>query len=129
MKKIVLLLVIGMMSLSLVACGDNTSENDFDKLSENSVPDSDNASENEFDKLIENFVPDRFNTFIMKVGQVHKPGAAVWLSSGSGTVYSSDENVVTIGEYGKVTAVGKGTAYVVIVGQTGMSKVYQYTVI
>ena len=82
----------------------------------------------EFDKLIENFVPGSFNTFILKVGDVHKPNAAVWLSSGKGTVYSSDENVVTISEYGKVTAVGKGTAYIVIVAITGMSQVYQYIV-
>ena len=79
-------------------------------------------------KVIEDFVSNGLNTFNLSLGEVHKPSAAVWLSNGTGTVYSSDENVVTISEYGKVTAVGKGIAHIVIVSMTGMSQVYQYIV-
>lgn len=82
----------------------------------------------DFDKLIEEYVPSVLDSIVLKVGEVHKPGAALWISDGSGTVYSSNESVVTISEYGKVTAVGKGTAHIVIVAKTGMTKVYLYTI-
>ena len=79
-----------------------------------------------FEELIESFVPDGLNTYAMSIGQEHKPMAAAWLSSG-GEVYTSDANVVTVSELGKVTAVGEGQAYVVIC-LGSMYQVYRYTV-
>ena len=69
----------------------------------------------DYDAIIESFVSDNLNTFELTVGEAHAPGAAIWLDSGKGSVYTSDENVVTVTELGKVTAVGEGTAYVIIV--------------
>lgn len=79
-----------------------------------------------FEELIENFVPTGLNSYELSVGQEHKPSAAMWLSSG-GEVYTSDPNVVTVTELGKVTAVGDGQAYVVICDGS-MYQVYMYTV-
>lgn len=71
----------------------------------------------DYDAIIESFVSDNLNTFELTVGEAHAPGAAIWLDSGKGSVYTSDENVVTVTELGKVTAVGEGTAYVIIGAQ------------
>ena len=71
----------------------------------------------DYDAIIESFVSDNLNTFELTVGEAHAPGATIWLDSGNGSVYTSDENVVTVTELGKVTAVGEGTAYVVIGAQ------------
>lgn len=83
----------------------------------------------DYDKIIESFTPTSLNTIKCTIGRVHTPSSAVWLSSGKGEVYSSDENVVTVSELGKVTAVGPGTAYVIIsVNDGSLYEAYQYTV-
>ena len=79
-----------------------------------------------FEELIESFVPDGLNSYTLCIGQEHKPMAAAWLSSG-GEVYTSDADVVTVSDLGKVTAVGEGQAYVVIC-LGSMYQVYMYTV-
>jgi len=80
-------------------------------------------------KIIDSFVSDNLNTFELTVGDAHAPGAVLWLKSGMGSVYTSDNNVVTVTDLGKVTAVGEGTAYVII-GAMGnkMYEVYCYHV-
>lgn len=83
----------------------------------------------DYDEIIDSFVADTYNTFKLEVGETHKPSAALWVKKGNGQVYSSDEDVVTVTKYGKVTAEEPGTAYVIIVGSTGMYEVYQYTVV
>ena len=80
-----------------------------------------------YDEMIDSFVSTKLNTFSLQVGGEHKPGAALWLQSGAGSVYSSDESVVTVSDLGKVTAVGEGTAYVVIKSMT-LFEVYRYDV-
>ncbi len=92
------------------------------------VSDSGASASIDYDKMIDSFVSSALNTFTLKIGDEHSPNAAVWLKSGSGTAYSSDEKVVTVSEYGKVTAVGEGTAYVVITGVGDMFEVYRYDV-
>ncbi len=82
----------------------------------------------DYDAIIDSFVPDSLNTFRLSVGDIHKPSAAVWLNGSHGAVYSSDESVVTVTDLGKVTAVGEGSAYVIIVGGTKMYKCYRYDV-
>ena len=82
----------------------------------------------DYDRMIESFVPDSFNTKSLAVGEVDGPQARIWLESGMGTVYTSNDKVVTISDLGKVTAVGTGSAYVVITGMGGMFEVYRYDV-
>ncbi len=79
------------------------------------------------EEIIDSFVPSSFNCVTLSVGDSHKPNCAIWLSSGMGTVYSSDESVVTVTTLGKVTAVGAGEAYVIIRAGT-MYDVVRYTV-
>lgn len=74
------------------------------------------------------FYPDNFNCEELAIGETHKPSASIWLNGGKGKAYSSDEAVATVSNSGVVTAKGKGTAYIKIVGATGMSKIYRYTV-
>ena len=83
----------------------------------------------DYDAIIDSFVPDALNTFELSVGDTHNPNAAVWLQGSRGAVYSSDEAVVTVTELGKVTAVGQGTAYVIIVGGGKMNACYRYDVV
>lgn len=85
----------------------------------------------DYNKMIESYVENPFNKFDLKVGDEHKPTASVWLQSGTpnGTVYTSNPNVVTISDLGKVDAVGPGSAYVVITAQGDrMFEVYLYNV-
>ncbi len=82
----------------------------------------------DYDEIIENFVSTPLNSFSMEVGDVHKPNAAVWLEGSRGSVYTSDEGVVIVSSLGKVTAVGEGTAYVIIVSAQGLYEEYCYTV-
>ena len=85
----------------------------------------------DYNKMIDGFVADSLNTFELTIGEEHSPTAQVWIQGGGKgtTTYSSDEKVVTINEAGKVTAVGEGSAYVVITAQFGaMHEVYRYDV-
>ena len=83
----------------------------------------------DYDAIIDSLVPDALNTFELSVGDTHKPNAAVWLQGSRGAVYSSDESDVTVTDLGKVTAVGQGTAYVIIVGGGKMNACYRYDVV
>ena len=85
------------------------------------------AAEVDYQKEIENFVQSPNNSFELKVGESDEPLAAIWVKNG-GSAYSENENVVTVDEKGKVTAVGVGSAHVVLAGSTGMADVYLYTV-
>ncbi len=108
LKRIIAIVLTLFLIVSLAACGE---ENDVAK----------------YEELIDSFVSDKLNTFSLEIGESHKPGAAIWLQNGSGKVYSSDESVATITKYGKVTAVGEGTAYIVIKSGS-LSDVYRYDV-
>lgn len=85
------------------------------------------AAEFDFETEISEFDPASSNTHELKIGETHRPGAAVWLKS-SGECYSSDETIVTVSSQGDVTAVSEGTAYIAIVASTGQSMVYRYDV-
>lgn len=88
-----------------------------------------NISEADYKKMIDSFVSTSLNTYELTIGDEAAPQARVWLQDGNGTVYSSDEKVVTITELGKVTAVGEGSAYIVITDKKGtMFEVYRYDV-
>lgn len=95
----------------------------------NGLGGNDKDKELDYDAIIDSFVPDSLNTFQLSVGDIHKPDAAVWLQGSRGAVYSSDESVVTVTELGKVTAVGQGSAYVIIVGGGRMNACYRYDVV
>jgi len=95
----------------------------------NGLGGNDKDTELDYDAIIDSFVPDSLNTFQLSVGDIHKPNAAVWLQGSRGAVYSSDESVVTVTELGKVTAVGQGSAYVIIVGGGRMNACYRYDVV
>ncbi len=69
----------------------------------------------DFATLIENFSESSLNTHTLEVGDTYSPGETVWVLNGyEEYCHTSDEDVVTVSPYGKVTAVGRGTAYVVI---------------
>lgn len=107
MRKRILLLTLVMVVLS--GCG--------------------NAKELDYDAIIDSFVSDELNTYELTLGEAHAPQATLWLKSGDGSVYTSDENVVTVTDLGKVTAVGEGTAYVIIAAEGNeMYQTYCYHV-
>ena len=88
-----------------------------------------NTGSVDFAYEIQNFSSNSMNTFSLKVGQNDSPTAALWLSTGSGSAYTSDENVVTVASNGTVTAVAPGTAYVLICASIGnMHEIYKYVV-
>ena len=84
----------------------------------------------DYDKIIESFVSDGLNTTELAVGQEDKPNSAIWLEQGiiKGKVYCDNEQVVQVTDLGKVTAVGPGTAHVVISTIGGMYDVHRYIV-
>lgn len=110
-KSILILTILAMVVLS--GCGN--SQEWMNKLS--------GKKELDYEAIIDSFVSDELNTYELTVGEAHAPQAKLWLKSGDGSVYTSDENVVTVTDLGKVTAVGEGTAYVIIAG-TG-NEMYQ----
>lgn len=81
----------------------------------------------DYEEMIDSFVSTNNNTFELTIGDEHSLNNA-WLNSKGVTVYSSDENIVTISKYGKVTAVGEGTAYIVIVTRHENFEVYRFDV-
>ena len=88
------------------------------------------ADDFDFQPYIDTFVSDNFHDIELKVGETHKANGAIWIGPNSdGGAYSSNEAVVTVNGGGQVTAVGEGTAYVVIVAGTGMSATTRYTVV
>lgn len=87
------------------------------------------AKEIDFDKYIAEYEPSFYSDLVLEVGETDKPTASVWVEHGSGEVYSSNTNIVTVGKNGTVTAVGEGTAYVVYLGIGTMHEVYRFTVI
>lgn len=82
----------------------------------------------DFDAVINDFSANSFNCITLSNGQTHTPNEALWLSGSMGGTYSSNESVVTVSESGTVTAVGIGTAYVVIAAGANVYRVLQYTV-
>ena len=67
--------------------------------------------------IIEDFVPDWNNVEELCVGDVHKADGAIWTEVNFMDMVktaSTDESVVTVSKGGKVTAVGEGSAYVII---------------
>ena len=81
-----------------------------------------------FEAVVGSFSPDAFNCHTLVKGETHTPSEAMWLTGNMGGTYSSDEAVVTVSENGTVTAVGTGTAYVVIAASGTIYKVLEYTV-
>lgn len=82
----------------------------------------------DFDTIISEFDSTPFNDMTLEIGKTDTPTAALWVENG-GSCYISDENVVSVDENGNVTAIGEGTAYVVIVPSSGgMYETYRYTV-
>ena len=128
MKKVLKTLtaatMVAVMAVSFTACDDD------DKNINISVGSPMVGNGYDYQKMIDSFVPNSFNTKELAVGEVDGPKARIWLQNGTGTVYTSNDKVVTVSELGKVTAVGPGQAYVVITGNgTAMFEVYQYTVV
>ena len=126
MKKIIVLMMALMLLLSFAGC--SAADKAFDVFGGIS-----DAIQSQFqpafsyEEMIEDFVPTWNNCWNLKIGDVHKADGSIWLSDGRGTVYSSDESVVTVSKLGKVTAVGEGEAYVIITSGT-LFKVTRYTI-
>ncbi len=130
MKKLVAGLLVVMMMFAFTGCNVaekvmSEVETTFNSMSVDIVE----AKELDYDAIIDNFVESGLNTFELYIGESHAPIANVWLKNGMGSVYTSDESVVTVTELGKVTAVGEGSAYIVIGGINNMMyEVYRYDV-
>ncbi|MBQ8732666.1 MAG: hypothetical protein IJY82_07555 [Oscillospiraceae bacterium] len=135
MKKAIVIAAISLMALCFSSCGMNRSEEGsglsgvFDMLFSLLPNVNVTLEEADYQEMIDSFVPDSLNVIELEIGQADSPNAAVWLKSGMGTTYSSNESVVTVTDLGKVTAVGEGTAYVVITGVGTMFEVYRYDVV
>ncbi len=128
MKKLVAGLLVVMLMFTFTGCGmvDKVLEKFETTLNQTTTHE---AKELDYDAIIESFVASGLNTFELYIDDSHAPIANVWLKNGKGSVYTSDENVVTVTELGKVTAVGAGTAYVVIGAMdNAMYEVYRYDV-
>ena len=84
----------------------------------------------DYEKMIGGFEESPLNVFELTVGECDVPGASIWIEENGGSTYSSDEGVVAVNKYGKVTAIGRGEAYVVIVSpiSDSMYEVYKYVV-
>lgn len=121
--KFITLALSALMLISLTACG-GQGKTDSNGKGNNKT------SQSAYNDMIDEFVPSSLNTFELTIGDTHAPDARMWLQSGNGTTYSSDENVVTVTDGGKVTAVGEGSAYVVITATKDgkMYMVYRYDV-
>ncbi len=128
MKKLVAGLLVIMLMFTFTGCGmvDKVLEKFETTLNQTTEKET---AELDYDAIIESFVESTLNTFELYIDDTHAPIANVWLKNGKGSVYTSDENVVTVTELGKVTAVGEGSAYVII-GAMGnsMYEVYRYDV-
>lgn len=150
-KSLFLITLALIMIISMVGCttnsqpliissdssesSDNTQEKPADEQNlqedDGKIPEADLSNLPEIDGVdflyeIENFNSTFHNTHTLKVDEMHTPSAAVWAQRGS--CYTSDESVVTVAKNGNVKGISRGTAYVVIVGSTGMYEVYKYMV-
>lgn len=126
MNKIIKLVLSVMMMFSLVACGAPTKVEEIEDVVEQTK-----YTEDDYQDMIDEYVPDGLTNFALEIGDVHGPQARLWLQDKKGTTYSSDESVVTVSDGGKVTAVGEGSAYVVITStedEGGLYQVYYYDV-
>lgn len=95
----------------------------------NEKTEKEEVKELDYDAMINSFVSDSLNTFKLKTGETHFPEACIWLENSGGTVYTSDESIVTVSEMGEVTAVSEGSAYVIISAQNNsVSAIYRYDV-
>lgn len=128
MKKLVAGLLVIMVMFSFTGCGmvDKVLEKFETTLSQTATNET---KELDYDAIIESFVAGPLNTFELYIDESHAPTATVWLKNGMGSVYSSDESVVTVTNLGKVSAVGEGTAYVIIGAMNNsMYEIYRYDV-
>ena len=79
----------------------------------------------DFAALIQNFSETSLNTHTLKVGETFSPTETVWVMNGYGEYcHTSDPEVASVSPYGIVTAVGKGTAYIVIESPVGGGSMY-----
>ena len=79
----------------------------------------------DFATLIENFGESSLNTHTLKVGDTFSPTESVWVMNGyEEYCHTSDPSVAAISPYGKVTAVSRGTAYIVVESPVGNGSMY-----
>lgn len=125
-------LIAGLLTIMLLLtfAGCDIQEKMLDKSNELLEKQQQNQVDNidlDYDAIIDSFVSDSHNTVTLEIGEEHKPTEAMMLQSG-GVTYSSDEKVVTVTSLGKVTAVGEGTAYVILASSNTMYVTYCYKV-
>lgn len=109
-KRLAALLLAVLLVMSLTACmKQGYNEEDFE-------PDLSNLPEIEgvdFAAEIEDYARDSFNFQYLSEGETHEAQGAVFAANG-GAAYTSDPSVVKVNRRGVVTAVGTGTAYVIV---------------
>ena len=124
------LLLVVMFAFSFAGC--KNKEETVNKESDtvvNEKQEKEEFKELDYEAMINSFVSDSSNTIEIKTGETHSPDACIWLENSGGTVYTSDETIVTVSDMGEVTAVSEGSAYVVIGGQNNsVSAIYRYDV-
>lgn len=147
MKKIIAIVIILVTMVQCCSCSIDLSDLEVESIAEiankalHGIADRDTmetyvdekeSSEKsiKFEKMIAGFEESPLNVFELTLGENHVPGAAIWIEKTGGPTYSGAPDVVTVNKYGKVTAVGKGEAFVVIVSpiSDAMYQVYKYVV-
>lgn len=104
----------------------STTENKDDYYEEE---ESSSTKKPDYEDLIKNFVPTELNTFDLNVGDEATVTFGSAVVNGKTVAYSSNESVVTVTDSGEVTAVGAGSAYVILSSADGgVSVIYRYDV-
>jgi len=112
MNKILIAVLALVMILAMTGC---SQEKDFiPDLSH--IPDT-GIAEVHFAEEIENFAEDSFNVIHLDSGEKEKMFRADFVLNHGGVCYTSDPSVATISSKGVVTAKGKGTCFVILIGE------------
>ncbi len=130
LKSLTVILLLMILAFSLAGCKEKTAVTEPEIMPEQEMPREETEPvELDYDGMINSFVPNENNTVSLSVGDTHLPDASIWLENGDGSVYTSNEAVVTVADDGIVTAVGEGHAYIIVGGQkNSVSTIYRYDV-
>lgn len=128
-KSLIAVLLICAMLFTVVGCAEKPQEKRDDEEKETKELTEKTVKTPDYDAIIDDFTPTELNTFELSVGEEATATFGTVAVNGKTVSYSSDESVVTVTDLGKVTAVGEGSAYVILSSVDGnVSVIYRYDV-